>query len=155
MSNLPNWSHFSRPHHEGLRAFCIGILAGLLLAVIAVAGVLLGAPEWFGGLARQLRLRHDEKSSLSAVVRDAQRLGITYDQVAAKPQDYAGKPVHWCVDHPDPKVSFLEGRPSQPLVWSNDEAVLRTGPNGHCTMMLATVEGAGPEGVRLRLLGLP
>ena len=60
---------------------------------------------------------------------------------------FAGKPVVWCVDHPDPGVSFLEGRPSQPLVWSNDSAVLRTGPKGHCSKMVAIVEGAGPEGL--------
>ncbi|MCX5796465.1 MAG: hypothetical protein NTY77_13310 [Elusimicrobia bacterium] len=150
-SNLPSWSHFSRPQHVGTRSFVLGVLVGILIALLPWEPVFV----WLAGRFDLARARHEEQKSLSPQAALAYRLDLTYEQVAAKPQDFVGKPVVWCVDHPDPNVSFLEGRPSQPLVWSNDEAVLRTGPKGHCTRMLAVVEGAGLQGVRLRFIGLP
>ena len=110
---------------------------------------------WVAGRFDLASSRHEERKVLSPQVELAYRLKLTYDQVMARPQDFIDKPVVWCVDHPDLGVSFLEGRPSQPLIWSNDPAVLRTGPKGHCSKMLASVEGAGPTGVRLRYIGLP
>ena len=150
-SNLPSWSHFSKPQHVGTRAFVLGVLVGILVALLPWEK----GSAWLAERFDLARSRHEEVKALSPQAALAYKLDLSYDAVAATPQGFTGKPVVWCVDHPDPGVSFLEGRPSQPLVWSNDEAVLRTGPKGHCARMLAVVEGAGPKGVQLRFLGLP
>jgi len=129
----------------------LGVLVGILVALLPWEAAL----TWLAGRFELVCFQREEVKALSPQAALAYKLNLSYDAVAANPREYAGKPVVWCVDHPDPGVSFLEGRPSQPLVWSNDEAVLRTGPKGHCAKMLAVVEGAGPKGVQLRFRGLP
>jgi len=111
---------------------------------------------WLAGRFVQVGSRHEGQKSLSPQVALAYRLKLTYEQVAARPQDFVGKPVVWCVDHPDPGVSYLEGRPSQPLGWSNEKDVPRTsGWGGHCLRMLAVVEEPDGRGVLLRYLETP
>ena len=130
----------------GTRYFILGVLVGFQLA----------QQPWERGLARLVvlsglaRARHEEQKALSPQAALALKLKLSYEQVAAKPQDYLGKPVVWCIDHPDPKVSYVEGRPSQPVSWSNAQDVPRTSDR-HCEKMLAVVESSGS----LRYIGTP
>jgi hypothetical protein len=107
----------------------------------------------FAGLTGQVRVRRVERKALASDVEEADRLKLSYEEVAARPQDFVGKHVLWCVDHPDVGGhSYLEGRPSQPLSFSNAGAVPPTGSQGgHCVKMLAVVESSGT----LRYLGTP
>ena len=108
---------------------------------------------WLAGRFVQVGSRHEGQKSLSPQVALAYRLKLTYEQVAARPQDFVGKPVVWCVDHPDVGGrAYLEGKPSQPLDFSNPGALPLTGPTGgHCVKMLAVVESSGS----LHYIGAP
>lgn len=88
---------------------------------------------------------------------EAKRLDLGYDQIVSSPEQFIGKFVVWCVDHPATNVSYLAGRPAQPLVWDYAQEVPLNSPTsgGRCTTVLATVEGVQREGVRLRYIGLP
>lgn len=103
-----------------------------------------------------LNLRRSRKT-LAPMAREAERLNLGYDQIASSPQEFAGKFVVWCVDHPAPNVSYLAGKPSQPLVWENDQDLPRNSPTsgGRCTEVLAAVEGLRREGILLRYIGRP
>ena len=122
---------------------------GILIALLPWEPVLV----WVAGRFDLARSRHVEQKSLSLQVALADRLRISYEQVAARPQDFAGKPVAWCVDHPDAgEHAYLEGRPSQLLAFSNWRALPTTGGRGgHCVKMLAVVEPSGS----LRYIGTP
>lgn len=83
---------------------------------------------------------------------------LTYEQVLAAPKAALGKPVVWCVDHAyGATASFADGRPSRPLLWTNESAVPRNSPTsgGRCTNVVATVEDVKPDGVVLAFVGLP
>jgi hypothetical protein len=149
LSNLPSWSHVSKPRHEGFKVFFVGLLAGIILALAAMMGIYVGAPEWL----EQVATRHRERITLAPLVAEAERLSISYNQLAAKPQDFLGKPVLWCVDHPDVGGrAYLEGKPSQPLAFSNSDVLPPTGSRGgHCVKMLAVVESSAS----LHYLGTP
>jgi hypothetical protein len=127
------------------------VLVGILVALLPwePAGV------WLAGRFDLARSRRAERRAMAPQLALARRLALSYEAVAADPKAHAGEPVAWCVDHPGAGVAFLEGRPSQPLVWSNDAAVPVTGSKGRCAKVLAVVEGAGPDGVRLRFVGQP
>lgn len=121
---------------------------GILIALLPWEPVFV----WLAGRFDLARSRREEVKALSPQEALAYKLALSYEQVAASPQEFAGKPVVWCVDHPDPGVSYLEGRPSQPVGWSNEKDVPRTsGRGGHCLKMLAVVEPSGS----LRYLGTP
>ena len=147
-SNLPSWSHFSKPQHVGTRSFVLGMLVGILIALLPWEPVFL----WLAGRFDLACFRHEERKVCSPQVMLAYRLKLSYEEVAANPHKYAGKPVVWCVDHSG--VSYLEGRPSQTLSWSNEQAVPHTSDR-HCEKMLAVVEESGSEGVLLRYIGTP
>ena len=152
-SNLPSWSHFSKPQHVGTRAFVLGVLVGILVALLPWET----AFTWLAGRFDLARARHEEQKSLSPQAALAYRLKLSYEQVSARPQDFVGKPVIWCVDHPDVGVrAYLEGRPSQPLAFSNSGALPPTGSRGgHCVKMLAVIESGDQNGFGLRYIGLP
>jgi len=121
---------------------------GILIALLPWEPALV----WLAGRFDLARSRHEEVKVLSPRAALAYKLALPYEQVAASPQEHAGKPVVWCVDHPEPGVSYLDGRPSQPVRWSNERDVPSTsGRGGHCVKMLAVVEASGS----LRYLGTP
>ena len=142
-----------RPRHGDARPFLFGVLAGFLLALLPWEGMVLGVLD----MAGQARLRSMERRALSTMVKEAYRHKLSYDEIAEQPEDFTGRHVVWCVDHPARGVSYLNGRPSQPLVWVNEDELPVNSPvnGGRCTTVLAVVKGAGPRGVRLRYLGLP
>lgn len=136
-----------------LQVFLLGSLFGVLLALFPWGVLFLNAAEAAQGF---LSLRRSRKT-LAPMAREAERLNLGYDQIASSPGEFAGKFVVWCVDHPAPKVSYLAGKPSQPLVWENDHELPLNSPTsgGRCTKVLAAVEGLSREGVLLRYIGRP
>ncbi|MFA6002707.1 MAG: hypothetical protein WC881_01420 [Elusimicrobiota bacterium] len=153
MSKLPYWAHVSKPHHAGLQAFLLGVLVGVFLAVMPWGHL----ARFLGSRAGKVQERHQERIGMEPRIQEASSLNLTYEQISAQPLAYGGKYVLWCVDHPSAGTSFLEGRPAQPLVWSNDEQlpINSVTSGGRCTRVLALVEGTGPAGVQLRFIGLP
>lgn len=133
--------------------------------------VKLGAVAVLGALAlvcvpwHQAARRRDEARALAPLVLEAERLGLDYSAVLAAPATARGKPVLWCIDNivrqEDEKpvyTTYTEGRPSQPIVWSNPEAApssMSATSGGRCLKMLATVDGAAEGRVRLRFVAAP
>jgi len=148
LSNLPSWSHVSKPHHVGLRFFILGLCAGFVLALLPWEAMFL----WTASRFELAHDRKEERKAWSPQIALAARLQLSYEQVAARPRDFMGKPVVWCVDHHG--ASYLDGRPSLPVSWSNDEQVPVTSDR-HCEKMLAVIEDSDGEGVLLRYLGRP
>ena len=132
-----------------MRSFVLGVAVGILIALLPWEH----ASVWLAGRFELAGSRQEERKAVSPQVALAYRLKLSYEQVAAGPQENAGKPVVWCVDHPDAgEHAYLEGRPSQLLVFSNWRALPTTGGRGgHCVKMLAVVEPSGS----LRYIGTP
>lgn len=158
LSNLPSWSHFSKPHHGGMKPFFFGVLVGLLLALLPWEGMLLGLTR----LVDQARSRSQERNALGPMMEKARNQNLSYEQISAAPKAFVGRPVLWCVDHPDVGISYHAGRPAQPVSWTNKVAFEAHVPlnapttGGRCTKVLATVQGKREQGeVVLWFVGVP
>lgn len=134
----------------------------ILLAVAATAAMLLlGAAflrvmpvmELVDGFGR----RRAERNGLAGFIAQAKREPVDYDAARADPGAFKGRPVVWCVDHPAAGVSYLSGRPSQPLAWSDEVRLPKNSPTtgGRCDLVVATIEGASREGLVLNFVGRP
>lgn len=114
----------------------------------ALCGVLLSLP--FNPNVWELRERHLERQE------ERERLAPYIDAAENEPQTYetaqVGKPVVWRVCHPAKGLSYLNGRPSQPLEWTNEALVPWTAAR-NCDATVAVVEGRSSRGVLLRYVG--
>lgn len=135
VSHVPSWVWTVMVFAAGLYAL-VGPLGGLA-----------------GKLGMELRERHRERETLAPLLAQAQRRRATYED--AQPGDL----VHWCVDHPaSASVSYVEGRPSSNISWTNEAAVPVTNSvqsGGRCQGMLARVVERKPEALVLEYLGQP
>jgi hypothetical protein len=113
-----------------------------VLAIVAAFVVAAGL-----GLVVKAKLLHVP----SPAAREAMRLGRTYAD--AQP----GETVVWCVDHTSLDVSFVDGRASDSVIWTNPGAAPLTSPpkSGHCEKMVGRVVERRPNGVVLEYLGRP
>lgn len=122
--------------------------AGAFAAFQVLAGPLVSAAAhvWYG-----LEQRRSERAALEPFIEKARLWRVDYE--TARAGDY----VVWCVDHPSKGYAYLAGKPSQPLVLSNDWQMETNSPQqgGRCTMVVAQVEGRKPQGLVLRYLGRP
>lgn len=146
-NKLPTWSELPESKRRQGRAFALGAGCGIVVAVLA-----LWLPQvWVGFLDRR-----QEREALAPFVREARDLALTYGAVAIAGKALADKPVVWCVDTTSAGHAYHSGRPSEPIVWENGDAVPRNSPTtgGRCTTVVAVVVGAGREGVALRYLGI-
>lgn len=152
MNSLPPWTHFSRPQHGALKAFVLGLFVGLLLGLLPWQKLYARAAALAASLQASKTPVPEAKAEAAARV---DLLDLPYGQIVAQPADFVGKQVRWCVDHPAPGVSRRESRDAEPVAWSNEADVPLDPPSsaGRCTKVLAAVEGAGPQGVRLRFVG--
>ena len=53
-SNLPSWSHFSKPQHVGTRSFVLGVLVGILIALLPWGPVFV----WLAGRFQLMHSQH-------------------------------------------------------------------------------------------------
>lgn len=128
------------------RAFLAAAGAFVAFQVLAEPLVSAAAHVWYG-----LEQRRSERAALEPMIEKARLWRVDYE--TAREGDY----VVWCVDHPASGYSYLAGKPSQPLVLSNDWQMETNSPQqgGRCTDIVARVEGRKPQGVVLRFMGLP
>ncbi|MFI5360779.1 MAG: hypothetical protein ACHQ49_02315 [Elusimicrobiota bacterium] len=96
--------------------------------------------------------RFSEKNTNTPLLRQARELNLGYEQVVAKPQDYVGKPVVWCVASGDGRSGFVATRQTWPIAWTDPSDKLKTdiGSHGWCWNMLAVIEGVEQGIVKLR-----
>lgn len=120
--------------------------AGAFFAVQFLSGPFVDvcAQAWSG-----VEQRNAQLAALEPFREKAKLWRVDYE--TAREGDY----VEWCVDRPSAGYAYLEGRPSQPLLLSN-ESVLDVGyPRGHCAMIVGQVEGRKPNGLSVRVIGQP
>lgn len=127
--------------------------AALVIAAASFAlGVSVGAylmPE-LSRLRDQVRQRRDRAAALSSLIEQAKLMPVSYD--LATP----GMVVDWCIDHPSKGFSFVAGRPSEPVLWTNEGDVPETiYTKGACRRTLARVVSREPLGLKLTFLGQP
>ena len=122
-------------------------LAAARRVALGVAGgvVLLGLLCFLSLHLADFKERRAADQAVAPIVAQAKLWPMTYETAEA------GKPVIWCVDHPARGVAYLESRPSQPIVYSNDDAAPLTFGNAgsHCATVVAVVDGRRPQGVVL------
>jgi hypothetical protein len=96
--------------------------------------------------------RFHERSSNAPLLADARRLNLDYEQVAAKPRDFVGKPVVWCVNTPSAGHSYVAGRPAWPVALNGSFEEYRTnsGTASYCWNVLAVVTGYEGGLIQLR-----
>jgi hypothetical protein len=93
------------------------------------------------------QIGRDQRAALKPWADEAKLWPMTYE--TAEP----GKLVDWCIDHPTNGFSYLEGKPSRPILWDGEFLAPQTA--NRCRRMLARVVAREPQGLRLRFLGLP
>lgn len=88
--------------------------------------------------------RRSELQANAPLLAEARALNLDYEQVLAKPEAYAGKPVVWCVNLPAANVSYVSGRPSWPVALSGSEEYRLNGEGSghHCMNVLAVIAGS-------------
>lgn len=161
MSTNPGTSRSPSPSSE-LTARRPRLPAAALRALVPFAAVLLMilgaaiAPP-LARLWSQLTERSDARASLGSLIETARRQPVDYDALRADPAAFKDRPVLWCVDHPASGVSYLAGKPSRPLAWSNDSELPLNSPTGggRCTELVAVLEGARAGVPLLRFVGRP
>lgn len=94
--------------------------------------------------------------------RQLERMGLSYwtKRVARVNYEEAepGDIVSWCVDRSyGSDITYLSGRPSQPLLWTNLSEVPQGSPTsgGRCAIVLARVVERRAQGLLLTFLGKP
>ncbi len=145
MSTSPVTSPKASPSNSGRQDALRRAAFASLAAIVFVA--LCEFPWSFFGT--QISEKNTARRAVAPLVEQAKLWPMTYETAEA------GKPVVWCVDHPAKGVSYLSGRQSQPLVWSNDAQVPITnggGSSSWCADVVAVVEGRVPQGVKLRFV---
>ncbi len=152
------------PWNRNVRHFrlALALTPGQRRQAVIFAGAFVGLAvlsqlPWVDAAA-QLLSRRAELARLSKEIYDARLTPISYDAVrTAPPETYLGRPVLWCVDHVAGGVSYLGGKPSQPLSWTNEAAVPKNSPTsgGRCTQVLASIQGWDRDGVKLAFMGEP
>ncbi|MFA6317087.1 MAG: hypothetical protein WC943_06680 [Elusimicrobiota bacterium] len=143
-----------RPQARRLR--WLGLVAGIS---IAAGFILTSAPvlDILAGVSVRFQERRSQRVSLSALIEEANALGLDYAAIRREPARYVGKPVVWCVDHPGWGMAYLAGKPSDSLILENESSFPMNSPvaGGRCRTVVALVEGVRPEGIVLRFVGLP
>jgi hypothetical protein len=165
MSTSLGTSRKASPWSEAGRALGLGpqrsreLVAFLLGAAAAL--LLVSSEPFFLGLGRayfSFRERRAEKRALAPLVAAARSAPVSYDEAVRSPQAFKDRPVVWCVDHVAPGTTYLAGKPSQPLTWTEEGEVPLNSPQsgGGCTWVVAAVEGRpSSQGLLLRLIGRP
>lgn len=72
------------------------ILAGVA-ALLVLAPLLLALVMWAGKLAPAIKGRMARKAAIAPLIKEAARLGLTYEAALADPYGSVGKPVVWCL----------------------------------------------------------
>lgn len=66
-----------------------------------------------------------------------------------------GAPVVWCIDHPSPNVSYVNGNPQRVVIWKDESPIpINRLKYDRCRWIVAVVRGARPDGVLLEFKGL-
>ncbi|MBI5623475.1 MAG: hypothetical protein HY924_06845 [Elusimicrobia bacterium] len=133
---------------------------GLVVGAAVAAGFLLTrgpVMDILAAVAGGFMERRSQKVSLSALIEEANGLGLDYAAIRREPARCIGKPVVWCVDHPSWGTAYLAGKPSEPLILENESAFPLNSAvaGGRCRTVVATVAEVRPEAVVLRFVGLP
>lgn len=103
--------------------------------------------ESAAGAAEGFQARQGERQGLEYWAKRAARVGYN----DAEPGDV----VSWCIfrSHGSDD-SYSDGKPSQPLLWTNLAEVPTSSARG-CNDVLARVEARSPRGLQLTFLGKP
>ncbi len=152
---------FRRRSRQAWRVFTPG--QRRILALTAAAG---GAVVFLAVFLRVMPVpallegwgqRRAERAALEEFIARAKREPVDYEAARADPKAFHGRPVVWCVDHPASGYSYLSGKPSQPLSWTNAARVPLNSPvqGGRCDLVVASVEGASRDGLLLNFVGRP
>lgn len=95
---------------------------------------------------------------MSAALSEAKSLDLTFPQVVVAHPSYAGKPVYWEITAISSSVSYADGRPGWPIVWTNPESLRDSwdtvGYNAHARL-LARVAAVNDGAVYLDYVGRP
>lgn len=121
------------------------VLPFLLLAALLTSPLV----EIFASAAGQIQERSAQRAALEPFREKAKLWRVDYE--TAREGDY----VEWCVDRPSTGYAYLEGRPSQPILLSNENLLDVGYPRGHCAMIVGQVEGRKPNGLAVRVIGQP
>ncbi len=96
--------------------------------------------------------RRSESRANAPLLAQARGLNLDYEQVLAKPEAFAGKPVVWCVASGDGRSGFVSTRQIWPIIWTvpSDDLKSEIGSHGWCWNVLAVIEGTERGVVQLR-----
>lgn len=72
------------------------LLAGVA-ALLVLAPLLLALVLWAGHLGPAMKERMARKAATAPLLKEARRLGLTYDAALADPFNSVGKPAVWCL----------------------------------------------------------
>jgi hypothetical protein len=147
MSTSPETSPNPSPSNKKTELLSRGFLVAFgFFVAAAVSGALIGSlplDRWVSELGE----KQASVESIEPLVHEAKMWPMTYETAEA------GRPVVWCVDHPTRDDSYLEGRPSDRIFWTNADSVpINSLPRGRCIRVVAMVEGRKPQGVVLKFV---
>ena len=148
--SLEIWRRASPSNRRLVRRVLRSVPAALgVVALLAFASQV----PWAGAIA-QLQARNNERSALAPLLADAKREGLTFAQVVVAHPAHLNKPVYWNVTVQSSTASYVDGRQSWSVVWTNPDRAEAELPR-YQTWILARVAGVREEVVYLDYLGRP
>lgn len=92
----------------------------------------------------------------AAVASSAALKEATQEGVGAVNADFPiGALVVWCIDHPSPNISYVNGNPQRVVIWKDETPIpINRLKYDRCRWVVAVVRGARPDGVLLEFKGL-
>lgn len=137
----------------------------------------------WGRLVAEFRASRWNDARLKPLVIEALRMGLTYESVTRDcpqgcPREVVastvalkdaprenigsvtsgspiGAPIVWCIDHPSPNVSYVNGNPQKVVIWKDESPIpINRLKYDRCRWIVAIVRGARTDGVLLEFKGL-
>ncbi|OGR40870.1 MAG: hypothetical protein A2X35_02750 [Elusimicrobia bacterium GWA2_61_42] len=115
------------------------ILTLLAVAVVS-APLLLACASWGRNLAPGLKTRLANKASTAPLIKEARRLGLTYEAALAAPSAAVGKPAVWCLRRAGSGPAAYRGDEARPVHIINPEKMPGRAGSGHESCTDALVE---------------
>lgn len=72
-------------------------IAAAVMGLVILAPLLFAAVMWSSRLAPAMKGRLARKAAIAPLVKEARRLGLTYETALADPYGAVGKPAVWCL----------------------------------------------------------
>lgn len=158
------------------------IIAVLSCCAAIIVAFLLRKVHW-SHIAAEFGAIRWENARLKPLVKEAKRRGLTYERLSIEclrgcPQievegsavledsehegggsvtaeSPIGAPVVWCIDHPSPGVSYVNGNPQRAVTWKDESPIpINRLKYDRCQWVVAIVRGVRPDRILLEFKGL-